>query len=232
MNKIEILYEDKYLIVIYKPIGMDAQRSFSLEQDVESFLKNYFYTKGLSTYLGLIHRLDKNVSGIMVLGKTKEATKLLNKDFQYRKLIKKYLAVVCGKPEKECGKLLDYLKKDVKTKKAMLSKKEDKDAKLARLSYKKLSSFSFENKDLSILDIELDTGRFHQIRAQLSKINLPILGDKKYYKEDINIKLIDKGIMLHSYYLEFSHPITKKKLSIKNLPEWNLLKNLEIKLEI
>ncbi len=226
-----IIYEDAYLIVVEKEAGIDSQNSRSFDIDLPGLLKNYRLNKKEEAYIDVVHRLDKPVSGIMVFSKKKFVTQDLSKQFNEHSVVKKYLALVCGDIKGAYGEFIDYIYKDKKLNVAKISKANDKSAKKAILNYRLIKSFiirdnilyklekdNYKNeKILSLLEIELKTGRFHQIRVQLSSRNLCIVGDRKYSNDDIYNKelaksLNEKNIMLYSYYLEFTHPKTKKRM--------------------
>lgn len=239
-NILKILYEDKDIIVFVKPAGIEAQTSRYFEKDVESILKNYFSNKQEETYVGLIHRLDKTVSGIMLVGKNKKATNTLNTAFINREITKKYLSIVCGKLVDKCGKLENFLYQDKKLRKSFVVSPDKAEAKKAILTYKVLGEYNlselkkididFDN-NISLLEIKLETGRFHQIRAQLANLGNYIIGDRKYSDNiENNLRILEflgeKNILLASYILEFKHPITKKLMSFEEKPEWDILKKL------
>ncbi|MBQ9141030.1 MAG: RluA family pseudouridine synthase [Lachnospiraceae bacterium] len=169
-------------------------------------------------YLGIIHRLDQPVEGLLVFAKTKEAAAKLTEQLVKGSLNKQYYAVVCGKRGAESGELVDYLVKDKDVARVSESGAADKEAKQAILQYKQVSTtvtaVSDEQIDLSLLDIRIDTGRFHQIRVQMSHAGLPLLGDSKYGSEqslEISRKLGIRNAALYAYRVEFEHPKTGKK---------------------
>jgi len=175
----EIIFEDKDLLVCYKPAGLATQSARPGQMDMVSELRNYLAkTGGKNPYIGMVHRLDQPVEGLLVFGKTKQATAELTKQLTGNTLNKTYLAVVCGKPFDKAGNFVDYMKKD--TSRAEITTKEDKDGKEARLSYRCLETVEVEGKELSLMEIFIETGRFHQIRAQMAHHDLPLIGDVKY----------------------------------------------------
>ncbi len=211
MNNINILYEDNHIIVIVKEPNMLVQKDKTEDLDLSSIIKQYIkkkYNKPGNVYLGLVHRLDRPVGGIMIFAKTSKAASRLSEDFKTNKVKKSYLALVHGNT-KEYETLSDYLTKDETTN---TSKVTSKDAgKLAVLEYKKLS---YKN-GFSLLEINLKTGRHHQIRVQLSNINHPIYGDQRYGKDKVGIQ-----IHLYSHKLEFIHPVKKELMSFIYYPKW------------
>ncbi len=177
----EIIFEDKDILVCYKPAGLATQSARPGQMDMVSELRNYLAKNGgKNPYIGMVHRLDQPVEGLLVFGKNKPATAELTKQLTNNTLNKFYLAVVCGKPADTEGNFVDYMKKDNATSRAEITAKEDKDAKEARLSYRCLETVEVEGKELSLMEIFIETGRFHQIRAQMAYHNLPLIGDAKY----------------------------------------------------
>ena len=172
-------------------------------------------------YLGLVHRLDRPVGGVMIFAKTSKAAARLSEQVRSKIFKKKYLAVVDGKIEKQVGTLENYLYKDERLNMSRVVSKDKKNAKLAKLDYKVLKYN--EIKNLSLLEINLHTGRHHQIRVQLSDFGHSIFGDQKYGNRGQG-----KQIALWAYELTIEHPITKEKKTFKDLPEavgtWCILK--------
>ncbi len=231
-----ILYEDKDIIVAYKEAGVDSQASSGFAQDMLSLLQNTRRKKGEDSYIGVVHRLDKPVSGVMVFAKNKEAAKSLSAQFAAREIVKKYHAVVCGKLVDKCGQMEDYLGKDTGAQRAYLSEPQDESAKRALLSYRVLKEVCLsEQEEVSLLEVEPKTGRFHQIRVQLSGRGHSIVGDRKYGdaagKNAVCAGLLGAGYpMLHAAYLEFSHPRTKKRISFAEKAEglaWHKIETIK-----
>ena len=183
------------------------------------------YNKPGNVYLGLVHRLDRPVGGIMIFAKTSKAASRLSNQVREKIFKKKYLAVVDGKPENKTGILEDYLYKDERNNISKVVNKDKKNAKYAKLEYELI--VYDEVKNLSLLSINLYTGRHHQIRVQLSNFGHSIFGDQKY-----GTRGKGKQIALWAYELEIEHPITKEKMTYKDLPEnkgtWSILKKLKI----
>ena len=218
MNKLNILYEDNHIIVVEKIINVPVQKDSSEDEDMLEIIKSYLkekYNKPGNVYLGLVHRLDRPVGGIMVFAKTSKAASRLSDEIRKNNVHKKYLAVVHGKID-EKGKLIDKISKDNKTNNTYL----DKNGKEAILEYK-LLKYDAKN-DLSLLDINLITGRHHQIRFQLSNYGYPIYGDQRYGKQD------KKQIKLFAYSLTFIHPVKKEEMTFKLIPNWDILKEVSI----
>lgn len=204
LPKINIIYEDNHLLVVEKPVNMPVCEDESRDLDLLSVLKNYIkekYHKPGNVYLGLVHRLDRPVGGVMVFAKTSKAASRLSKQVAEHELKKTYLAVVCGKVL-ESDSFFDYLIKD---KKRNISYVTDKvHGKEARLSYKRL-----DYKDnYSLVEIYLETGRSHQIRVQFSSRGYPLVGDFKYNKNHDG----KMSVALFAKRLEFMHPVTKEML--------------------
>lgn len=217
MNNLKILYEDNHIIVVIKPYNVPVQADSSNDLDMLTIIKNYIkkkYNKPGNIYLGLVHRLDRPVGGVMVFAKTSKAASRLSEEVRTNKIHKTYLAVVHGVLDKKDGKLINKMSKDEKTHNSYIDEKNGKEA---VLEYKVIK----EENNISLLKINLITGRHHQIRLQLSNINHPIYGDQRYGFQD------KKQIMLYAYKLEFIHPVTKKVMTFKNLPTWDIVKNEE-----
>ena len=211
-----ILYEDNHILVCVKPAGLGSQGDASGDIPLTDTVKKYLkikYNKPNNVYLGLVHRLDRPVSGIMVLAKTSKAAARLTKQFNDRQIKKYYLAMVNG-PANEEAKLKNYL---IRQEKKCLIVNEGQDGKIALLEYRKISNI--QNEDLLL--INLLTGRHHQIRCQLAFQGLNIVGDTLYGSR-INF---NKGkIALHACALSFIHPVKKIKMEFYNIPElWPVL---------
>lgn len=213
---INVVYEDNHIIVVEKPVNIPVQADDSKDLDFLSMIKKYIkdkYNKPGNVYVGLVHRLDRPVGGIMVFAKTSKAASRLSEQVRLNKIKKVYHAVIEGKPLKE-GHLEDYLLKDSKTN----TTKVNKSGKLSILDYKLISTV----KNLSLVKVFLKTGRSHQIRVQFSSRNLPLYGDQRYNK---NAK-VGQQIALYATSLSFEHPTTKENLTFElDLPNkypWNI----------
>lgn len=212
---IEVLYEDNHLISVVKPNGIPVQEDSSKDSDLLSEIKKYLkekHNKPGNVFLAMVHRLDRPVGGVMVFAKTSKAASRLSDQIR-RKLWKKtYLAVVDGVPEEKEGSLQDFLLKDKKNNISQVVAKETEGAKKALLDYKVIES----NGVRSLLEIDLKTGRSHQIRVQLSNRGWPIVNDHKYNK----VFETGRDIALWSAELEIVHPVTKEMIIFrKNIPE-------------
>ena len=195
---VKILYEDNHVLVVIKPVNMPVCEDSSGDMDLLSYLKGYIkdkYNKPGNVYLGLIHRLDRPVGGVMVFAKTSKAAGRLSDQVRLKKICKKYYAVVCGNLTGS-GVFNDKLLKNSRTNMVRV----DSRGKDSSLEYNVVSS----NNSLSLVDINLITGRSHQIRVQFSSRGYPLFGDQRYN----NGSLVGEQIALFSYYLSFFHPVS------------------------
>lgn len=199
---LEIIYEDKAIIICKKPAGVPTQTPKTGTADMVSLLKTYRMQKGEEPYLGLVHRLDQPVEGVMVFAKDKKSAAALSAQMQKGTFEKYYYAMVHGIPEPSDGTLEHYLLRNGRTNVSCVVAKETAGAKLSRLSYETMTTY----EDRSLLRVKLDTGRHHQIRVQLSHIGHPLIGDKKYGENTPGYLPLG----LCSYHIGFQHPITKK----------------------
>ncbi|MBR3162756.1 MAG: RluA family pseudouridine synthase [Clostridia bacterium] len=224
MKDLKIIYEDNHIIVVEKEPNIPSQSDKTEDEDMLTIIKKYIkekYNKPGNVYLGLVHRLDRPVGGIMIFAKTSKAASRLSEQIRNKDFKKKYLAVVDGKFEKQRGTLEDYLYKDARTNMSRVVKKEKKNSKFAKLDYEVLKYN--EIKNLSLVKVNLHTGRHHQIRVQLSNFGHSIFGDQKYGTRGKN-----KQIALWAYELTIKHPISKEEMTFTDLPEpvgtWCILK--------
>jgi len=225
---LNVLYEDNHIIVVVKEPGIPSQEDKTKDEDMLTIIKKYLkdkYNKPGNVYLGLVHRLDRNVGGVMVFAKTSKAASRLSEQVRNKQVKKNYIAVVKGKIEQSKGEMKDYLKKDEKNNKSFVSNENTKNAKLAELEYENLKYD--EKTNMSLVKINLKTGRHHQIRVQFSSRGHSLCGDTKY-----GTRSRSKQLALWSYKLSFCHPVTKEKLQFKYLPNangvWNILKDIHI----
>ena len=203
---LEILYEDNHILVLNKPAGLLTQPSPELEKSLETDAKDYMrkkYSKKGGVFLHAVHRLDKPASGIVLFAKTQKALSRLNEAIRQKKWNKTYLAICEGVFEKKEGTLELYLAHG--DQKAKLVQKEEKGAKPSLLSYRVISS----KDDLSLIEVLLFSGRYHQIRVSFQTICHPILGDHKYGAKKSFAK---ESIALHHHRLEIIHPVTLETL--------------------
>lgn len=213
---LNILYEDNHIIVVEKKPNIPVQEDESKDIDMLTLIKEYLrekYNKPGNVYVGLVHRLDRPVGGVMVFAKTSKAASRLSNEIRLNNFKKKYYAVVHGKT-KEQDTLVNYLLKDEKTNTSSIVSKDK--GKEAILDYT-LIKYNKE-KDLSLLEINLKTGRHHQIRVQLAGINHPIYGDMRYGNDKIGIQ-----IHLWAYELNFIHPVKKQWLTFTSKPNWHII---------
>lgn len=208
-----ILFEDGSVLLCYKEAGIPVQSARLGTMDMENALKNYLAGKkpGKLPYLGVIHRLDQPVEGLLLFAKTPEAARELGRQLTEGRMGKHYLAVVQGNPAVKKGNLKAYLKKDGKTNTSYVTVKGTPGSKEARLFYQVVE----EKEEESLLRVELDTGRHHQIRVQLSQEGYPIVGDQKYGERSSG----KTALALCSYELCFCHPGTKRKITWRVMPK-------------
>ncbi|HOU98874.1 MAG TPA: RNA pseudouridine synthase [Bacteroidales bacterium] len=209
-NSENILFEDNHIIIINKVSGQlvqpDKEKNDSLEEDIKAYIKKRDSKPG-NVFLGVIHRIDRPVSGVVLFAKTSKALARLNQMQQERKIKKVYWAITANSPQKTEGTLEHYIVRNESKNISIVKTKEAKNAKLAVLNYSILAK-----SDLYYLwQIELLTGRHHQIRCQLSYIQCPIRGDVKYGFPRANP---DKSISLHARMLSFLHPVTKNPIAV------------------
>lgn len=231
----KIIYEDAHILVAHKPAGLATQSAKVGQPDMVSELKNYLAgqqaiqknkqmnngKKVEAPYLGIIHRLDQPVEGLLVFAKTKDVAGKLTAQLAGGTLNKQYYAIVCGKPGNDTGELVDYLCKEGNV--AKVSTVQDKEAKKAVLQYQVCNQKDLASGEtIALLDVHIETGRFHQIRAQLANAGWPILGDGKYGSEqsvNISKNLQIRNVALYAYELELRHPVTKKALKFTIEPQ-------------
>lgn len=207
---LNILYEDDAILVCVKEAGIATQTKQIGQKDMESMLRTYRMQKGEPAYVGIIHRLDQPVCGVMVFAKTKEAAADLSKQVATKAADKFYYAVTDGLPDKKAGTLEDYLLRDGKSNLSKVVTSHTSGAKRAELSYEILEKSSTQ----ALLKIKLATGRHHQIRVQMANAGWPLVGDRKYnFKENMNPG--SRQMCLCSYKLAFTHPVTKKKMEFE-----------------
>ena len=223
-NNLQVLFEDNHIIAINKRCGDIVQGDKTgdkpLSEIVKSFLKTK-YSKPGNVYLGIPHRLDRPTSGVVMFAKTSKSLSRLNKIFKDGKVQKYYWAVTKNNPEKQEDTLIHWLRKNEKTNKSTYFKKETVKAKKAVLHYRVLKKL----ERYFIIEIELVTGRHHQIRCQLSAMGCPVRGDLKYGYDRSNN---DGGIDLHAKKIIFEHPVSGKKIIIdapvRDTKIWNAIK--------
>lgn len=221
IDNLQVLFEDNHLIIVNKRPGDIVQGDKTgdrpLSETVKAFLKKK-YNKSGNVYLGVVHRLDRPTSGIVVFAKTSKALPRLNKMFAEKVAKKTYWAIVKNRPEEPEKKLVHWLKRNSKQNKSYATIKEVPDSKKAILTYRMLHQLD----NYYLLEIDLETGRHHQIRSQLTAIGCPIKGDLKY---GFNRSNVDGSIHLHARKLSLPHPVKKEIMEIlaplPNDPIWN-----------
>jgi 23S rRNA pseudouridine1911/1915/1917 synthase len=208
MNKLNVLYEDNHIIVVEKPCNILSQSDSTKDIDMLTMVKNYVkekYNKPGNVYIGLVHRLDRPVGGIMVFARSSKSASRLSDMIKNKEFSKKYLAVVRGTFEKKEDELVDYLLKKEDGNTIVTTKDKGK---LSKLKYRVLE----ENNNLSLVEIELLTGRHHQIRVQFASHGHSLYGDQRYGVKDNN------QIALWAYNLKFVHPVKKELMNFTLFP--------------
>lgn len=226
IKEVKVIYEDNHILVAQKPPNVPSQGDKTGDIDMLTIIKEYLkekYQKPGNVYLGLVHRLDRPVGGVMVFAKTSKAAARLSEEVRQKSMQKEYLTVVDGRMEEKQGILEDYLLKNQRNNMSQVVKEGTKHAKYAKLEYEELKYR--EDNNISLLRIKLYTGRHHQIRLQLASRGHGIYGDQKY-----GTRGKQKQIALWAYRLSFVHPTTKERLEFTCLPEangtWSILKDV------
>ena len=226
-----ILYEDEDIIVPVKPAGLQSQSVHSFEPDMVSEIRKHI--AGLSTkistnlpepYVGVIHRLDKPVGGVMVYAKNQKAAAALSKQVQDGTLKKTYCAVICGQPVDNVGKYVDFLRKDEKNNYSQIVDKSVDGSKRAELSYEMIGTKQVGGQKLSLVKIQLMTGRHHQIRVQFAGHGFPLLGDAKY-GSGTSVGRRREPLALWAMELRFLHPGTGEVMSFSAKPQGAAFRN-------
>jgi len=209
-NNLEVLFEDNHLIIINKKSGDIVQGDKTGDTPLSEIVKRYIkdkYNKPGNVFLGVVHRLDRPTTGVVVFAKTSKSLERFNKMLRDKKVDKTYWAVVKNKPQKEEDTLTGYLIKNPKNNKSTSYSSEIEGSKKATLHYKVLKSLD----NYHLIEVDLETGRHHQIRCQLAVIGSPIKGDLKYGFDRSNK---DASIHLHARKIQFTHPVTKEQITI------------------
>lgn len=254
---LEIIYEDNDIIVCHKAPGVSSQTERSFDPDMVSILMNYFHKKGIKNpYVGVVHRLDKPVAGVIVYGKNENSTKLLSEQITHHSFTKRYSAIVCGdirkisspsasKNSDDSFTLSDYLLRDARTNTSFVvditdnKYKTNKEVKKSLLNFNVKETITLPEKSplysesspygniLSLVDIELLTGRHHQIRVQFSHAGYPLWGDLRYstFSKTLNQR---KGVALCARSLTIKHPTTKEEMTFKVTPSNSIFKLFNI----
>lgn len=222
--KLDILYEDNHLIIINKQPGQIVQADATRDKTLGEYLADYIkakYNKPGNVFIGIPHRLDRPTSGIVIFARTSKALTRMTELFKNREITKTYWAVSAHKPEPPQGRLESYLRKNAKQNKSYVVPEGTQGSQRAVLNYTYLRS----SDRYHLIEVDLETGRHHQIRAQLSSIGCEIKGDLKYGADRPNK---DKSIHLHSRSVSFTHPIKKEPINViaepPSDPVWNALK--------
>ena len=221
---IKVIYEDNHLLVVEKPVNILSQGDDTNDKDMVNLLKQYVkekYNKPGNVFIGLVHRLDRPVGGVMVFAKTSKAASRLSEQIRNKTFKKVYRTIIHGEMDKKESTLRDYLYKNKKTNMVSVVNKNHKEAKDAELSYKTLN----KENGFSLVEINLKTGRPHQIRVQFASRKHPLFGDQRY-GQDVN--KVGQQISLWSYKIEIQHPTTKEKMEFTCEPPqeypWNIFK--------
>ena len=224
VTDLKILYEDNHIIAVNKPAGMLVQGDKTGDETLGDIVKRYVkekYEKPGEVFLGVVHRIDRPVSGVVLYARTTKALQRLNEMFQKREIQKTYWAIVQSKPPKDSDLLTDYLRKNEEKNMSRVVSPEIKGALKCELEYKLIA----ESDKYWLLEIDPHTGRHHQIRVQLAHIGCIIKGDLKYGAKRSNQ---DASICLHARHIQFIHPVKKEEINITApVPEDNLWKAFE-----
>ena len=220
MEDLKILYEDNHIIVVVKEPGIPTQEDKTGDKDMLTIVKEYIkvkYNKPGNVYLGLVHRLDRMVGGVMVFAKTSKAASRISEYIRQKNVKKRYLAVVNGTLPVSDQKveLRNYLVKNERLNMSRVVDSTTKGSKEAILEYKVLKNFTYNGKDYSLVDVDLHTGRHHQIRLQFANIGHPLYGDIKYGQK---VNKVGQNLALFSYYLSFFHPTKDEYLEFEFKP--------------
>ena len=220
-GNLQVLFEDNHIIVTNKRAGDITQGDKTGDKPLSEVVKEYIkdkYNKPGKVFIGTVHRLDRPTSGIIIFARTSKALERLNKMLREKTIKKTYWAIVKNQPKNKVDTLINFLKKDTKKNKSFVYKKEIDGSKKAILHYntiKKLDNYS-------LIEVDLETGRHHQIRTQLSHIGCPIKGDLKYGSDRSNK---DGSISLHARTINFIHPVTKEEINITSPPPNDIIWN-------
>lgn len=234
---LDIRYEDEDIIVCIKPAGTASETKRAGQQDMASLLRNYRHRRGEEPYIGLIHRLDQPVEGILVFGKNPHSSAALSRQLAQGAFCKDYLAVTQGDMPAREGKLLDYLKKDGRSNTSHIAHAGDAQAKKAELWYQVLETDTGGHLVHNLVKIRLLTGRHHQIRVQMAHLGTPLAGDRKYGRQDGKAASAGGrkygrqdgeaasadggytgGLGLCAFGLQFVHPVTKEEMKFQIVP--------------
>ena len=213
--ELNVLYEDNHIIVVEKPAGVPTQADYTNDMDMYNLVRDYIkvkYNKPGLAFVGIVHRLDRPVGGVMVFARTSKGASRLSEQVRNRTFKKIYLAKIEGHLEQKTGTLENYLVKNEKKNMSFVVDKDTVGAKEAKLDYEVI----LEKEDTSIVKVTLHTGRHHQIRLQFANINHPLVGDAKYGRD----KKGRSNVMLWAYSLEFKHPTKDEVMKFCLNPSW------------
>ena len=223
MKSLKVLYEDNHIIVIQKPPNIPSQADKTGDVDLLTIVKQYIkekYNKPGEVYLGLVHRLDRPTGGVMVFARTSKSASRLSEQIRNKTMHKKYLCIVDGKMENQTGSMRDFLLKNERTNTSKVVKEGAKNAKEAILDYEVVKYN--EEINMSVVKVNLHTGRHHQIRVQFASRGHSLSGDQKY-----GTRGRGKQLALWAHSLSFIHPTTKEELTFEDYPEivgsWKIL---------
>tara|TARA_Y200000002_G_scaffold70695_1_gene55240 strand:+ start:3390 stop:4076 length:687 start_codon:yes stop_codon:yes gene_type:complete len=220
----DILFEDNHLIIVNKPCGILVQGDKTGDTPLLDIIKEYIkvkYSKQGDVFLGLVNRIDRPTSGIVIFAKTSKALSRMNEKLKKREIKKLYWLIISNTFESKEGKLEGWFKKDSKKNKSFFNQEKQINSKYGCLTYKKIQTLEKYCK----IEVDLITGRHHQIRCNFSNIGYPILGDLKYGSKR---STKDGGIYLHSRQVTFIHPVSKKEISIQANPPMRGLWNVSL----
>lgn len=218
MDKLHVVYEDNHIIIVIKPINIPVQADKTGDLDLLTMVKAYIkekYNKPGEVYIGLVHRLDRMVGGLMVFARTSKAASRISEYIRNRQFKKKYMAIVNGTLTGNAV-LTDYLVKNERLNMSRVVDVSNKNAKEAVLEYTSVSNFKYMDKDYSLVNVDLKTGRHHQIRVQLSNAGYPLYGDIKYGQK---VNKVGQNLALWSSYLSFYHPTKDEYLEFNFTPK-------------
>ena len=227
LNSQNILFEDNHLIAINKPAGILVQGDITGDKSLDILVKEYIkkkYKKPGDVFLGVVHRIDRPVSGVVLFARTSKALVRLNQQFRDKEVKKTYWAVCKNRPEETEGHLINYLRKNSEQNKSYVCKVDAKNSQKAELKYRWINN----SNNFNLMEVELITGRHHQIRAQLADIGCPVKGDLKYGAKRSNP---DGSIHLHARKIIITHPVKKsEEVIIADVPEdalWKFFEQVE-----
>lgn len=227
---LDIRYEDRDILVAVKPEGVESEEAGGLNPDMVNLLRSHMAGNGAPPYIGLVHRLDRPVSGLMVFAKNPESAAQLSEELRRGRMKKRYRAILCGQPREKRGELTDWLVHEKPGNVTRVGKKEERGAKEAKLRYTLLRGKFLEGEQISEVEIELLTGRHHQIRVQFAARGLPLMGDRKYnpaYRETPPRGLcgsaeMGRHLCLCAAALSFAHPRSRKLMEFHMEPPYAL----------